>query len=541
MLEENTNPELNSTNSAILEENRLRAFATGAALVLLAFALRWTWRSRILYHWDSVQFALALDDFNLQLNQPQPPGYILYVWMGRWMRALTGGLDDNRALVLLSILFTAVSAVLIHRLAARLFNPARAWLAAFLFLTSPLIWFYGEVALLHLGSCMFALFVALWGYRALKGEPRYALHSALALGFLGAFRQQDAALLFPLWVFCARRSGWKRLAAGLVIMAAPALAAQWATIQASGGWSAYRAIMEGYRDSAFNQTSILLGAGLGGLSHNGTRILRALVALLGAAIFLPALWERRLRRRVKEGEEWAFFGIWILPGLLFFLLVHMGQPGLLLFTAPGILLLFMKTLPETPLRRYKQTIIAGFFIANTLAFFFMPSSRTLFGREVDWYPFRVSILERDNAILSRINGVKARGYPTGGIIGCGYAFRHASYYFPDQKVIQISQILEAPQTGNSFSVNVSQDRRLQYRDISMQTIADQGLVPLDENSTEMLLWDAEYAGKCEKGVQATEILLDGGQSMYHVRIPEPDHILGVSRNRIGAIPVASGS
>src|SRR5688500_18286685 len=107
-------------------ESRLSVPAGGTA-VLLALGLaalltRLPFVRPTPVNWDSVQFALALDRFDLHDHQPHPPGYILYVWMGRAIRSLleatgTMGGDAGLGLALLSVLFGAAAVPLIYRLA----------------------------------------------------------------------------------------------------------------------------------------------------------------------------------------------------------------------------------------------------------------------------------------------------------------------------------------------------------------------------------------------------------------------------------------
>ena len=58
---------------------------------MLTLASRWPYRARMLYNWDAVQFALALTEFDVAKHQPHPPGYLLYVGLGRlanrWVRS----------------------------------------------------------------------------------------------------------------------------------------------------------------------------------------------------------------------------------------------------------------------------------------------------------------------------------------------------------------------------------------------------------------------------------------------------------------------
>ena len=79
------------------------ALALGLAVVTLLS--RWPYRARMLYNWDAVQFALALHEFDIAKHQPHPPGYLLYVALGRLLNASLG--DPTLAYVALAMLFSA--------------------------------------------------------------------------------------------------------------------------------------------------------------------------------------------------------------------------------------------------------------------------------------------------------------------------------------------------------------------------------------------------------------------------------------------------
>src|SRR5439155_8397165 len=58
-------------------------YLLAGALGLLTVLSRLPYRARMLYNWDAVQFALALREYDVVKHQPHPPGYILYVGLGR--------------------------------------------------------------------------------------------------------------------------------------------------------------------------------------------------------------------------------------------------------------------------------------------------------------------------------------------------------------------------------------------------------------------------------------------------------------------------
>jgi len=108
-------------------------------LCLLAGAVglsRSAFRSHDLYDLDSVNFALGIRRFDPGVHQPHPPGYFLYVCLGRLINSLVH--DANLALVIVSILAGIATVILIYRLALDWFGPRAATFAGLLFLFSPL-------------------------------------------------------------------------------------------------------------------------------------------------------------------------------------------------------------------------------------------------------------------------------------------------------------------------------------------------------------------------------------------------------------------
>jgi len=102
----------------------------GATLSLLAVAtvlLRLPFLTPRLAHWDAVNYALGLHDFNVAAHQPHPPGSPYFILLGRAALSLTG--DDNVALIAVS-LAASVGAVLGEYALARLLFGTRAGLLA---------------------------------------------------------------------------------------------------------------------------------------------------------------------------------------------------------------------------------------------------------------------------------------------------------------------------------------------------------------------------------------------------------------------------
>ena len=150
--------------------------AVSAGAGLLVWLTRAPVRAERLSGWDPVNFALALDRWDLALHQPHPPGYLGYVLLGRLARLVTA--DANAALILVGAAATAAAAIVLWKLAVAIeVAPAPRAAGTVALLSSPLVWFYSAVAEVYALEMLCALLVA----RGLPPRPPRRL-SALAAG-----------------------------------------------------------------------------------------------------------------------------------------------------------------------------------------------------------------------------------------------------------------------------------------------------------------------------------------------------------------------
>jgi hypothetical protein len=286
-------------------------------------------------NWDAVQFALALDRFDLRLHQPHPPGYILYVALGR---ALDSAVDNpSVSLALLSALFGAVALPLLYLLAVRVFDDrAIAWGAVLLVGASPLALYYGATGLTYVPEMALGIAVALaaWRTRTVPRPAEAALLGAL-LGVVGGIRQTSLVVLLPLCVWALWGAPVRSRAAFAGVLAAVCVAWAVPLVAVSGGIEAY------LRESALlaevvSENTSIVGAGIAGPAFNVAFTASALVVGLGVAVVPLGLWALRFVRFSLARPVRDFLALWALPPLVLYALTHVGQYGYLLVVLPPL-------------------------------------------------------------------------------------------------------------------------------------------------------------------------------------------------------------
>lgn len=317
-------------------------FLCAAALSLLTVLSRLPYRARMLYNWDAVQFALALREYDVSKHQPHPPGYILYVALGRLVNAWLG--DPAAAYALLAVVFSGLTTFVVFYLAREIYDRATALAAATLLAVSPLFWFYGAVGLTYAGEALCAVTVAYFAYRALRGSETDAWLAAGYLGLAGGLRQSVLVLLFPLWLG-ATVVGLRRrrtIAVGLAVMAVATLAWFVPMIWLTGGLERYLAASLELAESVVKPTSVL-GGPLETTQRMSRYVLESVLVGLGPLALAVFLVPWHARRHGWGRAEWFLVG-WTIPPVFVYTLVHFGQAGYVLTFLPALVVLLSRVL-----------------------------------------------------------------------------------------------------------------------------------------------------------------------------------------------------
>ena len=327
---------------------------TAAGLVIATLALRLPFMAKTLFEFDSVAFAVATFRFSLEQVTPHMPGYILHVLLGRFFLLFTS--DHNQAFVLLSVALSVASVLLIWRAGAWLRGERLGVIAACLWITTPLFWFYGEVATVYIHEAFFASLLLYLGIRRLRESKNGKLlyYIVVALSLAAAARQSSFLLFLPAVIYLFRATCWSwrtLITAGILFLV---VTATWITIllSESGGLDAYLGMLGG--ESIYRSQSVLFGNTLG--EH--LAVIGKVGLYLGVACtpFLLILLVPLVRFRTdliqlcKESIRKRSFVLTMLvalPALLFYILIYFMKAGYLLNILPSVCLIAGVVLDQT--------------------------------------------------------------------------------------------------------------------------------------------------------------------------------------------------
>lgn len=438
---------------------RYEALWSGIFLVagsLFIFISRWLTRSQYFYHWDGVQFGLALEHFDLSQHQPHPPGYILYIALGRIVNFFVN--DPHTTLILLSILFSIGTFIVLFYFARSIFGKTNAYLSALFLIFVPIFLFHGSVALVYAVEAFWVILLAYLAWLAIKNKSLSSfLWFSLVLGLAGGFRQTLLVFLAPLWLYLAWRMRWRSLW-GILVLGISVLAWFIPLLVLVGGGENYleamRSVLVSFA-SLSDERSVLAG-GLPAIWHNLLVTLSTLWQSfnLGLLVFLMVAFVpffTEIRKTINyrpDYRKWWLFGLFILPSLIFYLFILLGNPGYLLFVIVLMVPLFVEGLITlvglfTPGLSnsifWQRAGVIGGFIALVIIYNLFLWTRP---SELAWRPLLFSfkqIKQADHSLEAELEGVKEFFKPEESLILIDgefvhSGFRHYMYYLPDYRV-----------------------------------------------------------------------------------------------------------
>ncbi|MBI4318232.1 MAG: glycosyltransferase family 39 protein, partial [Chloroflexi bacterium] len=320
--------------------------AISICLAILVLITRLPFRTGALYNWDSANFALALDHYDVTRHHPHPPGYFYYVIGARLLGLALG--EANASLVAEGIIFSVLAVVSVYFLGKALFDRSCGLTAAILLMFSVTFWSYGTIALPYVSLAFFSAGAAFFAYRAASKRPHslLALSTTYAIG--GGFRPDLLLLLGPLWLFSHLRQPKREI--GLSIGLVAVGFALWfvPTVWLSGGLDSYRAVLLAYLEVDVVQKYSSTSRGLGGLLVNA----RDTASYLFYALYftaLPLLVGLAYIARhpgALRGRLPIFLAVWLLPMFAFYVVVHVGDPGYVFTILPALVVLGARATAE---------------------------------------------------------------------------------------------------------------------------------------------------------------------------------------------------
>ncbi|MDP3940707.1 MAG: glycosyltransferase family 39 protein [bacterium] len=169
----------------------------GCVFFFVGIVSRFPFLERMQSHWDGPQYSIGVVRYMLSQETPAPPGYPLFIGIGRLMYEFSH--DPHRAILLVSVLFSGLGAAIIYLAGRRLFNRPVGVIASLLFLSGPTFYFFGLTAYPYGVIPTIATALALSSYLSLQ-RKRIGVILGVVFSLALGFRPQEFIMFTPLFL-----------------------------------------------------------------------------------------------------------------------------------------------------------------------------------------------------------------------------------------------------------------------------------------------------------------------------------------------------
>jgi Dolichyl-phosphate-mannose-protein mannosyltransferase len=398
-----------------------------------------------LAHWDAVNYALGLHNFNVAAHQPHPPGSPYYILLGRAVLAFVE--DDNAALSAISVAASVLAVVAEFALGRVLFGKGAGFLAAVLLATQPIFWAYGTMATPWTLLALLAILIALVCARLRCGQPGMLIPSALVMGVASGFRLDATVFLAPLWLWAVaraeRRITWRLLVLAIV----PAGIVAWLipVVATSGGVTSWaERLLALFVPSVATEQSVIRQ-----FVSNSAISLGTLAVGIGPAVILGLCCDWRATLAMAQAFPRTDVGrlllVWLLPPLIFLWLADSTEPGHTLIFAGALGALAAGLLTRAAARTSQLAICGALLVLFQAGIFLFASPRA--DKPPPWAPnsallnvMALGLREQQDSLDASLQAIQSGFDPADTVVltvSGQNVYRFMMYYLPEFLVLQL--------------------------------------------------------------------------------------------------------
>lgn len=311
-------------------------------LILTLIILRIPFVSHYLFDWDAVQLALGMDDFNIEKHQPHPPGYFLYIYFAKFINIFLK--NPNLAMIIENIILSIIALIIFYLIAKKIFkNEFLGFLASFIFITNPFIWFHSEFPNVYIIDLCFSLIYFYLSYLIIiKNKSILWLFSILlALGV--GFRQSLIIFFLPLYLYACffdfkfNRAKIKKIFFNIIVFSFIFMCWFIPNSIVVGDFIRLLEISKNQFLVSSKTTSIFSFAKIGALIGQFFNTFKLLI-YSGSIISLFSIIAIFYKKIKISKNNSIIFLLSILPSFLFYSFIHLGKIGYIM-TITGIFII----------------------------------------------------------------------------------------------------------------------------------------------------------------------------------------------------------
>jgi hypothetical protein len=280
---------------------------------------------------DGPQYSIAVVRYSFEQQTPGPPGYPLYIGLGKFFNLFTH--DPYSALLLTGVLGSVLGAVILFHIGLKLFHRNVGIAAAAIFLTGSTFYYLGLTEYGYILIVPTTVLLAYEVYRIFILHKKEGIFLGLIFGICIGIRPQEILQIVTLFALGFIFLPGKEKIKTIISFSLVTLLWLVPIINAVG--------IKQFLDM-FNQSSALI-AYRGTLTANSFNVIKGFLLSFGISGIFLVYFLRFIKKRphlVKNTKKQVvFFSAWIIPGLLINIILFSDHPGYQISYLTGILIL----------------------------------------------------------------------------------------------------------------------------------------------------------------------------------------------------------
>lgn len=437
-------------------------------------------------HWDGPQYSIAVVRYSLIQETPAPPGYPLYIAMGRLFYFFTH--DPHKALLFVSVLFSGIGASVFYWSGRLIFNKITGIIAASIFLSGSTFYYFGLTTYAYgITPVVITILMSIL-YLIIFKKKQLGLVLGLAFSIIVGIRPQELMFVLPMFlagiIFLPGKQRFFAIAGSIAFFLIWFLP----YLKIVGGLDNYIKVSNNFAKGA------ILPFSFQNLFEFSELMLKGFWLSFGVAgifiLYYPyklinILKNNNFKLLSKRKKQIIFFMLWFLPSFLFNLFIRTDHAGYQMEYLSALTILI--SFAVWSVLKKKNTLNSGVLLIILLnLFIFFRNWDKDYSKPYRPTSFHYSDIRKNDLILStKVNFIKEKFNPkTTLIIITPTLWRPIMYHFSEYLVYEIDGLFTKEKKFEKIiRISRNWNSEMYYSDQQKFTVPD--------NIETLILFDSE--------------------------------------------------
>lgn len=297
------------------------------AFFLLGFITRIGLVEKFQSHWDGPLYSIAVLKYNLLQQTPPPPGYPIYIALGKFFNFFIN--EPHMALLLVGVLLSGIGVVAIYYFGRALYGETVGVISALILLSSPSFYFFGVTTYGYIGLPTTTALLALGIYSVFVKRKREIIFVPIIFSVSIGYRPQDIFFIAPIFLLYLSQFNFREILKIVLTVFCASLLWIVPVASSTGGIYEYISILVNSGGGVFHSIRLIFD----GFAYDVLilRLFRGIYLTLGIGLLLVLLYIfialKRKKYRFRVTRESLFFTVLMLPAFLFHLFLRIEHAG----------------------------------------------------------------------------------------------------------------------------------------------------------------------------------------------------------------------